>query len=228
MRLRSVLGATAAVLAAAAIGVGGGYAAGRMNKPDAPPAPEPAALQSAAPLPAFPELDIAKSAEYHRDSDYPVLGVNLTYVPHRAHGAGHVWSYRAPQGWVQTGANPGEDEGTVRWRPAGETVEDHGYLLRILPVAGRDTIEDKVAIQTANMKKLYQDVTVIRPPSDPDSVWYSYRSDDNYHRLNYFAWVTAPGTSFAGFELSVAGRLSDKDGLADLLEKVKASVRPVR
>lgn len=227
MRLRPILVTTTAILAAAAVGVGGGYAAGRMDKPSPGPPPHPAALGSVAPLPADPELEVAKSIPYMPDTDYPPLPINLSYSPKTARGGGHVWSYSVPTGWTGDPGDQNDPKGTVRWRPADETPEDRGYLLRIAPISGRDSPSDEVETQKRKMLSNYRDVRVLR--QSDDTIWFVYRTNDNYRRFNYFAWVPVPGTNLAGFELSVAGRVADqagtRGGLQDLLEKVKGSVK---
>ena len=225
MRARSLAVVAAAVVVAAAAGVGGGYAAGRLDDPTAPPAPQPSALDSAAPVPAAPELPIAKDVPYAPDIDYPELAVGLSYVKETVRGAGHTWRLLVPQGWKKYPAGPQDPAGTLRWRPEGEPTTG-GFLLRILPLLPRDTPAEARDLRKEKFQKTYRDVHVIRLESD--SAWFAYRTGDNYRRFNYFAWVTMPDTPYAGFELSVAGRERDQDGLADLLETVKRSVRMVR
>lgn len=225
MGLRSVLGATAAVLAAAAVGVGGGYAAGRMDRPAPPPPPHPAALESVAPLPAMDQLEVAKSIPYAPDISYPVLATGLPMVKKTAHGAGHTWSYLAPAHWK---AYPGHDPdpaGTMRWRPGDEPTIG-GYLLRVLPILPTDTPAEQVESRKQKMEGAYRDVQVLHVGDD--SIWFAYRTAGNLRRFDYFAWVRVPGQPYAGFELSVAGRTTDQTGLADLLDRVQASVRMVR
>lgn len=225
MRLRPILVTSTAVLAAAAVGVGGGYAAGRMDRPSPEPPPNPVALASAAPLPALPELEVAKPVPYAPDIDYPPLPTDLTYVKKTARGAGHTWTFKVPSTWTEYAAGPTDIAGTLRWRPADEPTIG-GYLLRILPIQPRDTPQEQAASRKQKMEGAYRDVQVLRVTDD--TIWFSYRSEGNLRRFNYFAWVPLPDSNDAGFELSVAGRDADQAGLADLLTTVKDSVRLVR
>lgn len=225
MRARSVAVAAAAVVVAAGIGVGGGYAAGRLDHQDPPPAARPSALRTAVPVPGTNPLAIAKDVPYTHDIDYPALPVGLPYVKAKVRGAGHTWQLLVPEGWRKYPAGPGDTVGTVRWRPAGEPTEG-GFLIRVLPLQARDTPTENRDARKAKFQKSYRDVQVLR--LQPDSIWFSYRTGENYKRFNYFAWVTLPGSPYAGFELSVAGRDRDREGLADLLQKAKDSLRLVR
>lgn len=226
MRFRSVLGVTIAVVMAAGVGIGGGYALGRHDRPAVALPPPPATTDSVAPMQALPELPIATDLPYEKDYDYPPLPSGLTFVPERVSGAGHVWQYRRPAGWKKYPGGPTDPVGTVRWRPADEAPEKDGFVLRLLPLQGRDTPKDMVSHQTDKMRENYRDVKV--PNVTADSVWFTFRSPDNFHRYNYFAWVASPGSPYAGLEISVAGRIVDQDGLAQLLSTVQQSARQVR
>lgn len=223
MRARTVALAAAGVVAAAAVGVGGGYATGRLDDRAVPPAPEPSVLRSAQPLPAMPELPIAKDVPYEHDISYPALAVGLPYVSTSVKGQGHVWRFLVPQGWERfPGSSP---PGTVRWRPRGEPTSG-GYVLRVLPLQARYTATERRNLLENEFDTSYRDVHVVK--FEKDAIWFAYRTPDNYRRFNYFAWVAAAGQSDAGFEISVAGRTGDQEGLADLIARVAGSVRQVR
>jgi len=213
----------AVVVVAGAVGIGGGYALGRHDRPRASLPPHPQTAASAAPIPAIPQLSIAQSLPYHADIEYPTLPVGLSYVRARVHAAGHTWSYPRPAGWKKYPAGKQDPAGTVRWRPSGEQPEVNGYVLRVLPIPPRDTPKDMVEHQTEKMNRYYRDVTVHK--TTDDTVWFIYRSNDNYRRYNYFTWVRTTGSPYAGFEISVAGRIADAEGLADLIGKVRAGAR---
>lgn len=225
MRARSVAVAAAAVVAAAVVGVGGGYAAGRLDHQDPPPAPAPSALDSAAPVPAAPELPIAKPVPYEQDIPYPALAVDLPYVTQTTRSAGHTWRFLVPKGWKKYPAGASDPAGTIRWRPPDEPTVG-GFLLRILPLLPRDTPAEARDLRKEKFEKTYRDVQVLR--LEPDSIRFAYRTDDNFRRFNDFAWVPVAASPYAGFEISVAGRDRDQDGLADLVAKVQRSVRMIR
>ncbi|MEP9382178.1 hypothetical protein [Nocardioides sp. KR10-350] len=223
--LRRIVAVVAAVLAVAAVGAAAGWYAGRSDRPTVTPPPSPIDVSSAAPVPALPELPIAQNLPFKDDIDYPALPTGLRYLRHRVAGAGHTWWYDAPAGWKEYPGSGEDPKGTVRWRPADEP-ETGGYVLRVLPIQPRNTPADELAHRRELMERYYRDVRVIQITDD--SVWFYLRSNGNLKRYNYFAWVTVPGMAYAGFELSVAGRDRDQDGLAELLEKVQKSVRMVR
>lgn len=232
MRARTVAVAVAALVVAAGVGVGGGYAAGRLDHQDPPPAPRPSALDAAIPVPGTFPLPIAKDVPYAHDIDYPALKVGLTYdttklrVRPTPPEPGHVWQVKVPKGWKRYPAGVGDPAGTVRWRPANEPTVG-GFLVRVLPIIQpRDTPTEARDARKQKFQDAYRDVQVIR--LEPDSIWFSYRTEENYKRFNYFAWVTSPGSPYAGFELSVAGRDRDRQGLADLLDTMKRSVTRIR
>lgn len=226
MRFRRTVAVVLAVVAAAAVGIGGGYALGRHDRPSVAQPTPPVTATSIAPLQALPNLAIAEPLPYAPDYDYPRLATGLAYVSQRVTGAGHVWQYNRPDGWKKYPAGPSDPVGTVRWRPADEEPDKDGYVMRVLPIQARDTPKDMVEHQTEKMRQYYRDVKV--PNISDDTVWFAYRSNDNYRRFNYFTWVPAPGSAYADFEISVAGRNRDQAGLSDLLEKVKMGVREVR
>ncbi|MEX0426014.1 hypothetical protein AB3X52_00155 [Nocardioides sp. DS6] len=225
MRARTVALASAGVVAAAVVGIGGGYAAGQLDDRGTPPTPTPSTLRAAEPLPAMPELPIAKDLPYNDDLDYPALAVGLPYVSTTVRGAGHSWRLLVPQGWKKYPGSGQDPAGTVRWRPQDEPTTG-GYVLRVLPLQARDTPTERRDLLQEKFDTSYRDVHVVK--IEPDSIWFAYRTGDNFRRFNYFAWVVADGETNAGFELSVAGRSADQDGLADLLDKVARSARRVR
>lgn len=83
-----------------------------------------------------------------------------------------------------------------------------------------------MTFQTGKMKSNYRDVKV--PNVTDDTVWFIYRGNDNYRRFNYFTWVKVPDSPYAGFEISVAGRIVDQDGLEHLIAGIRDGVRMVK
>lgn len=225
MRLGSAAVAAVTVVAAVAVGAAVGYA---VAKPGAADAPRPVTLAGASPIPAEPSVPIDPVRPYAPDVGYPPLGTDLDYRRQRVTGAGHTWSYEVPKGWVATPAELPMVP-PVKWRPPAED-EPGGYVLRVLPIDSRATPGDQMLVQTTKMQKSYADERVIH--ATDDTVWYEYRSDDDHHRFNDFAWVPfpagGPNAGYAGFELSVAGREVDQAGLDALLATVRDSVRMVR
>jgi hypothetical protein len=218
MRLGSLAAVIAGLVAAVVVGSVVGYAVGR---PAHTAALRPAEIASAAPLPARPSVPIDPFKPYAPDSTYPALSTDLRYTRHRITGSGHTWSYKVPTGW-QRYPGTGADAPT-RWRPASD---DGNYLLRVLPMgASRITPQDQMTLQNSKMAG-YADEKV--DDSTDDTVWYEYRTADNYDRFNDFAWVRLPGSPYAGFELSVWGRAVDRPGLDVLLETVRDSVTLIR
>lgn len=225
MRLGSAAVVALTVVVAVAVGAVVGYAVAQPGPADAP---RPVTMAAASPIPARPSVPIDPVRPYAKDVDYPPLGTDLHYRRHRVTGAGHTWSYEVPQGWVGTpAALPMVPP--VKWRPPAED-EPGGYLLRVLPIDSRATPGDQMLVQTDKMEKSYADERVDR--SKGDTVWYEYRSADDHHRFDDFAWVPfpdgGPNAGYAGFELSVAGRAVDRAGLDALLKHVRDSVRMVR
>lgn len=221
-----IRGAVAAV-AVVAIGAGVGYGVARADKP--PESPH-GSIPAAAPVPADPEMPIARPAPYHPDPDYPQLPTGLPYVRTRIKGGVHVWSVQRPQGWLKRPGTATDPAGTTYWSPAQEPPDAHGYALKISPLAGRASPATEVQAATATLFDRDDDVQVVRlaPVGNPDRVWVHFRSPDNYRRLTYLAWVRIPGTNSAGLEISVTGRVVDEAGLADLFNTVRTSARMIR
>ncbi|MFT4084862.1 MAG: hypothetical protein QM638_19960 [Nocardioides sp.] len=228
MGIRGASLATGIGLLVIALGAVTGWVIAQQSRPAAETVRNPVTFTSPNPMPAAPALPIAKARAYADDISYPELATDLRYVTRTAKTGTptvrHVWSYQVPAGWKRYQGTGTDPAGTLRWRPRDEPVL-HGYALRVLPITDRVTITTLRDSQTETMRQL-TDFQLIRETSD--SAWYSFRSEDNYHRLNYFAWVRIPDSPYAGFELSVSGRVEDRNGLADLLKRVQESVRMVR
>ncbi len=202
------------MLVLALLGAAGGYGLGTLDHD------EPATIAQAEPVPAqSPSIPVDPPPTFAPDIDYPPLGTQLDYRPHRIGDPPYQWEYDAPQGWVMTT----QDLDELRWRPAGEPVTG-GFSLRVKLVSEHKTPQEMVDQKRTAVLAIYDDVEII--DQSEDELFFTYREPTaQTQRYDIFRWFTAPGGSEADFEMSVVGRAVDEPGLHDLLDHVAVSVR---
>ena len=181
---------------------------------------QPTTFSPAAPVPAeSPSIPIDPPPTFAPDIDDPPLATDLRYQGRRIGPPGFQWRYEAPAAWQASRIGVLE----VRWF---ELPYQGGYALRLKIVNQRLTPAQMVAEKLSAIEAIYDDVVLLR--QDEDELSFSYRDGNDRQRFNTFRWFTAPGGSFAEFEMSVVGREADEDGLAALFERVETSVAKVR
>lgn len=224
MRLGGIAVSLGGVVAVGIIGAGIGYVAGR-------PAENAGAatitFQNPSPMPARPSVPIDPPPTYAPDPPYPALAADLDYTAHTFRAGRYVWHYDAPTGWVGQHSLGPNDTPQVTWRPPGQVqpgAPAGGYQLRIAPVGGHSTPGQMISarwtgLQESQAAGSLTELTQLNTNSY--AAWYTFRDGSGHFRLNDFAWVTDPGPDgYVGFELSVAGRAADQEGLDALLQHV--------
>lgn len=205
---------TVAVLAATAAGVG--YAVGR-------DAPEPLVVDAvpvAAADPAYPQ---DREVEVREDPDYPVLAPGLPTVRAVVGTSPFSVALPVPRGWVRSDATAGE----TRFYP--EPPEDEAaagtHFVRVRLVGNQylsvpAQLEDRVeALSTASAIEAFT-----LESRSFDALVASYVSD-GYRRVAMEQFVAAPGEETASVYVAVIGRERDRDGLADLLDRITGGLR---
>ena len=170
------------------------------------------------------------------DITYPTLPSDLRLnVVHRIKNDLATWEYHVPEGWtayaVCTAApckfptdsvlppKKVDKQDQVRFRPADEPTTG-GYSLRVRVLDNTLALDagQLMATKIKGFQDAYPDqFRILRQTSS--AVYFTYRDETNHQRLNYFQWFAAPGSSVATLEMSVSGRVSDKDGLQALFDR---------
>ena len=205
--------AVLALLIGACLGLGAAYAS----------RPEPSSSGTPTPVPARgPEVPV--DDPFAPDLDYPPLGEVTEFDTHRIGNDLQTWEYPAPAGWVAyrvpgdipTPVDRVEDWDEVRWRPLGEPTEG-GYSTRVKAIDNHRATADEVRVKVSDFELLYDDVVVLEQTDD--SVFFTFRTEDDLFRVNFFQWFAAPDSTEATLEMSVAGRRVDRPGMSALFDQ---------
>lgn len=212
---------TGALLALGLIGCGGGFAVAAATS-GAPEGSEPLPLVAASP--AYPQ---AIPITVEPDPDFPTLlpGVSLRRVPL----GDPPYDVRAlvPRGWIR---NDTGVLGEWNWAPAGAPL--NSYVLRVKLVGNlRATVPSALAERMSRLEAAAAIQRFNLESQGPDSFVATYVQVDpegdpfaGYTRLTMERFLTLPGSDYAQVEIAVTGRLGDRPGLADLLQRVSDSV----
>ncbi|WP_134740385.1 hypothetical protein [Nocardioides sp. 503] len=202
------LGAVAVLLAA--LGVAGGYAAVTMSQD------EPAPISAAAPVPgrspSYPSDPVVRVLP---DPGAPALPTGLELEPRRL-GTDRfgVW-VSVPRGWVRNDSDLTES----KWAPAQAPLNT--YFLRVKSITGQRLTTGQALAQRRD--SLEQVVSEFELEVENDDTLVATYVNDGYRRLTMERFVELDGDGIADVTVVVIGRLSDRDGLLDLLEGVSAS-----
>lgn len=223
MRLRSV----GSAMALALLGVAGGVAAGTMLQDD------PTTIASATPVPAQSPSYPVDEYDVNADPGIAPLGTDLPLHEERFHLNRLRLAADVPDGWGRVELVTG---GAWNFAPPDNPL--NSYVLRIEIVAGARAsvsaaksfriLKLQNAVADGNMQRL-----VIEDETDDgfvasylDPVMDHGRPDPTrglYQRVTMERWLTFGGDSTAYADIAVTGRERDRDGMADLLERVAAS-----
>lgn len=211
-----------ALLVGASLGIGAAYAT----------RPEPDASGTPAPIPAA-RPSVPMEDPYAEDIGYPALVEISDFDTYRIGNDLQDWEYAVPAGWVAYTV-PGEvltppedvDLATeVRFRPADEPKEG-GFSLRVKAIDNHKQAVDEVIDKVAGFDRAYDDDYDVLDQTE-DSVAFTFRTEDDHLRYNFFRWFTAPGANEATLEMSIAGRQVDEPGMRALFEQFAERVVPV-
>ena len=132
-------------------------------------------------------------------------------------------AYRVP-GDIPTPVDRLEEWDELRWRPLGEPTEG-GYSMRIKAIDNHRTPEDEVRVKVSDFELLYDDVVVLEQTDN--AVLFTFRTEDDLFRVNFFQWLAAPDSSEATLEMSIAGRQVDRPGMRALFGQFAEQAQPV-
>jgi len=213
---------TGALLALAVVGGGVGYAAAALTA-DQPAGSAPVPLVAASP--SYPQ---AVPITTLPDPDFPALLPGVTL--HDIHLGDQTYGIdvRTPLGWRR---NTTGVQGEWAWAPPGAPLNT--YVLRI-KLVGNMRLDLEPAIleridrlaAAASVKRF----TLEAQGADSFTATYLQVNPDEpdllqgYLRLTMERYLTLPNASGAQVEVAVTGRLTDRAGLASLLEQVSNSV----
>jgi hypothetical protein len=214
-----------ALVVGAGIGVGAAYAT----------RPEPGSIGTPVPVPAAAP-DVPTDDPYAPDLDYPALEEIGSFDTYRIGGGPQLqtWEYPVPEGWVaysvtQSGDKliPAEEvdgQLEVRFRPEGEPPQG-GFSLRVKAINNHAPPSDEVSDKIADFEELYEDVEVL--DQTDSTVMFTFRTEGDLFRYNFFRWFAEPDSEEATLEMSVAGRAVDEPGLRSLFDEFAEQAEPV-
>lgn len=210
MTVRSVVIA----LALAVIGAGGGYAASALD------GDEPRTISMAMPVPAASPSYPVNEYDVQPDLDDPALAPGLPLVDARFRAsAGYALLASVPEGWRKGG------DGSMRtFAIAG--ANSNTYRLRIGIFTDRQAVGVKRAARIGALESAEDDgemQNVVIEDEDDDRFVATYLQN-GYRRVTMERFLDLGRTS-AYATVAVVGREADRAGMADLLERVSASLR---
>ena len=172
----------------------------------------------AAPVPASPSLPVDPVPELLRDPTTPPLPERVPLVRQSVGAGDFRMSLPVPKGWSFSESSLNE----WQWHPPGQP--DFGYVLRVEQVlSNRRSIEWTLDRRIAELREDESNVEVIAQTRD--SLHVSFVSA-NHLRHAHLRWLDLTGSDNAQVEIAVTGRKVDDPGMADLVARVGAGVRP--
>jgi len=184
------------------------------------------------------------------DIDFPALSPDLGLPPPELSIGNELatWTYHIPADWQayavcgavgecpppmatddRLTARQLVEQPEVRFRPPGEpTVGGYSLRVKILDNTLALNPGQMVANKIVGFRQAYDDFRELHktPPtvSSPSAVYFTYRDENDHLRYNFFQWFSAPGSSTATLEMSVAGRKRDVPGLKALFNRFADNV----
>lgn len=206
--------ATLAVVLLAGAGAGLGYAVAE----DAPATVVVEAAPVTAAEPAYPQ---DREVVVVDDPDYPTLEPGLPTTRRTVGTSPFALSLPVPRGWVRSDATAGE----ARFYPEPYTdAIANTYFIRVRLVGNQylsvpAQLDDR--IEALSSASGIEDFTL--ESRSFDALVASYVSGQ-HRRVSMEQYVAAPGSDTAFGYVAVIGRERDRDGLADLLDRLVAGV----
>lgn len=151
------------------------------------------------------------------DPVYPVLERGLPLGQARVGSPSFGVTVPFPKGWARTDTDLVES----KWAPPGSPLNT--YLLRVKIVSGlRLTIEQALAQRRSALESVVTEWDLENESHDTFTATYV---NDGYKRLAIERFLSLDGTDNAFVTIAVIGRVSDREGLSDLLARVSADAR---
>ncbi len=211
---------TGALLALGLIGCGGGYAVAAATS-GVPADSEPRPLVAVSP--AYPQ---AIPITVKPDPAFPALLPGVPLERERLGGKYGI-TVSGPRGWVR---NITDVQG--EWNYAAPAAPLNSYVLRIKLIGNmRATVASALSTRMSQLENAGAVERWNLENQGPDSFVATYVQVDpendpfsGYTRLTMERFLTLPGNDNAQVEVAVTGRLRDRSGLADLLQRVSDRV----
>lgn len=198
----------------AAVGVAGGYGVGALQTT------APATISVAAPVPAQDPSYPMVEYDVQPDPDVAPLGSGLPLAKRTMREGGYRIDVSVPRRWVV-----GELDGPG-WNFSVASNPTNTYVLRVEVIAGtRSSVAGARSSRIVRLESSAEEGNlehlVVEDTTD-DGFTASY-VQGGYRRVTQERFLTLGGTT-AYATVAVSGRERDREGMADLLERVSASL----
>lgn len=200
------------LVALLAIGAGTGYAASGSTG-DAT-----VGVGVPAPVPASPELPVEAPTPPAVDPDDPPLDPDIAMTETTRGSGKFEITFPAPTGWT-TNTNASNE---WKWKQPG--TSNNTYVMRIEQINSQDiTIEAAIDIRIERLRAEQDGVSI--EDRGPDSLEYTYRSNEGNARHSFMRWLDLDASGQADVEIVVHGREVDVAGTSDLIQRVGDGMR---
>jgi hypothetical protein len=211
MRLRAAVGA----VVLAAVGVAGGVAAGRATQD------RPAAIDAAAPVPAASPSYPVEELDVLPDPTIAPLAPGLPTHQATFSAGGLRLAAPVPDGWRRV-----ELSGRTSWNFSVPDNPPNTFVLRIGLVAGnRTSVLVAKAARIAALEDSERNGALdhLDVESETDDGYVATYLEDGHLRVAMERWLPVHDSTQAYAVAAVTGREVDREGMADLLERVVSS-----
>ena len=200
------------LVALVALGAGSGYAVSvRDDGPGGSGVADPVAADG-------PGLPVDPPAPTVEDPDDPPLEPGIEMTTGSLGAGDFMITFPVPAGW-RTNTNATNE---AKWKQPG--TSNNSYVMRVEQITSQDlTIEQAVDNRVARLYAEQAGVTI--EDRGPNSLEYTYRSNEGNARHSFMRWVDTDADGQADVEIVVHGRERDVPGTSDLIERVAAGLR---
>lgn len=183
--------------------------------------PATTAVDAVVPVPASsPAFPSDREIEVLPDPEDPPLEPALPAHYERVGSAPYTLRLPIPDGWARTTSNLGE----WKWAPPRQSLNT--YVLRVTYIGNRHlTIGGALSTRLEALDSAESTLDFQLESRTANTFVASYVSD-NYRRLAMERFISVDGSDSAFATIAVIGRLTDRAGMLDLLERVTDGVQP--
>lgn len=201
------------VLALAVVGSGLGYAASTLDRDGSlgTGVADPVVAEG-------PSLPVDPPSPTVEDPDDPPLEPGIALTTGSLGTGKFMITFPVPEGW-RSNTNATNE---AKWKQPG--TSNNSYVMRIEQITSQDlTIEQAVDTRVARLRAEQDEVEI--EERGPNSLEYTYRSNEGNARHSFMRWVDTDADGQADVEIVVHGRSRDVPGTSDLVERVAAGLR---
>lgn len=182
-------------------------------------APAPSATGVAEPVAASsPSIPVDPTEPPLPDPADPPLRPGVPLVTATMGTGKTALTYPVPAGWRRNSTAVNE----AKWKEPG--TSNNTYVLRVEQIRSRDlTIAAAIDDRLTRLDAEQDGVRIL--DRGPDSLEYTYRSNEGTARHTFMRWPDVNGDGRAEVEIVVHGREKDVLGTRDLADRVAAGVR---